>query len=400
MQIFRALLLALVIVTTFSSEAGAQSPYGRRLVGRNGLALPVASRLLSSDAHMHVGRGSVLAWDLNAPLGSPIFPIAPGTVIYSGCNNAGGYGCWTLISHGDGLKSIMGHMIAGSILVQAGDRVGLNTVVGRVGWTGMTSFGPHVHLEVHHAAASGGRIDPAAIWNINQMIRCDKCSSGNGAPVAPSGFTQLAGSRSPDGSPNALWWFLAGVAATVAVAQMFVSPNGWLAFSLWHGAAWAMPILVVAAMPLLMTGEPVGGWRNAYQVVVASEGGQCTRDPVHTKGGITQGAYDAWRMARGLGYADVCESLTEGERQAIFVGRYWHASGADRLPARLALTYVDFAFNAGVGAAQGALTRCGYDVRCFNNTREMYYRSAASFPIYGAGWLNRLDRIRELTEVY
>ena len=400
MQIFKAIVIALVIVTTLSSEAEAQSPYGRRLVGRGGLALPVASRLLSSDAHMHVGRGSVLAWDINAPLGSPIFPIAPGTVIYAGCNNAGGYGCWTLISHGDGLKSIMGHMVAGSITVKAGDRVGINTMVGRVGWTGMTSFGPHCHLEVHHAAAQSGRIDPAAIWDINQMIRCDKCSSGGGPPVAPSGFTQVGGVGSPEGSPSGFWWFLAGVAATMAVAQMFVSPSGWLAFSVWHGAAWALPILVVAAMPLLMTGEPTGGWRQAYQIVMAGEGGQCTHDPVRTRGGITQGTYDSWRMGRGLGYADVCASLIESERQAIFVKRYWVASGADRLPARLALTFADFSFNAGIGAAQAALTQCGYDVRCYNNAREMYYRSSASFPVYGAGWLNRLDRIRELTEVY
>lgn len=67
------------------TAAAAQSVYGQRLVGTDNMVLPVASRLLSSDSHMHVNRGSVLAWDINAPKGSPIYPVAPGVVAYAGC---------------------------------------------------------------------------------------------------------------------------------------------------------------------------------------------------------------------------------------------------------------------------------------------------------------------------
>lgn len=403
MQISRALTLALTLIILSSTPVSSQSVYGQRLVGRNNFVLPVASRLLSSDSVMHERRGSVLAWDINAPKHSPIYPIAAGMVIYAGCNNAGGYGCWTLISHGNGYRSIMGHMIPGSIVVKAGKQVDLNTVVGAVGWSGQTSFGPHVHLEIHHPAGRVGRIDPAAIWDINQMVRCDKCSSGDGPPVTPNGFTQLA--TSGGGSPIGVWWFAAGIAVTVAILQMVYSPNGWLAFSLWHGGGWALTILIIAAAPIFVARQPaatvagVGGWQQAYKITMGSEGARCTHDPIRTMAGVTQGTYDAWRMSQGLGPADVCGNLTEAQRQAIFVQRYWLASGADRLPAALSLTHTDFAFNAGVGAAQGILAQCGTDVRCYNNQREIFYRNARGFNLYGAGWLNRLNRIRVLTEV-
>lgn len=145
-----------------------------RMNSTNGtLKLPVASRLLTSTEADHKRRGSVNAWDINAAFGSPVRPISAGKVSYVGCNNAGGYGCWTYIAHDNGLFSIMAHMINGSLRVKAGDRVTQDTIVGRVGWTGFTTFGPHVHLEI---ISGGVKVLPGNYFDLNSMAYCLFCS--------------------------------------------------------------------------------------------------------------------------------------------------------------------------------------------------------------------------------
>jgi murein DD-endopeptidase MepM/ murein hydrolase activator NlpD len=147
--------------------------HGRMNSTNGSLKLPVASRLLTSTEADHKRRGSVNAWDINAAYGSPVRPISPGKVSYVGCNNAGGYGCWTYIAHDNGLFSIMAHMIDGSLRVKAGDRVTQDTVVGRVGWTGFTTFGPHVHLEI---ISGGVKVLPGNYFDLNSMAYCVFCS--------------------------------------------------------------------------------------------------------------------------------------------------------------------------------------------------------------------------------
>ncbi|MEZ4617781.1 MAG: M23 family metallopeptidase [Caldilineaceae bacterium] len=85
---------------------------GGRTLSRDGQwMVPVIGGILSSDEDDHLARGSVYAWDVSAPYGSFVFPMAAGRVSYAGCNNAGGYGCWVLLDHGDGYLSLYGHMI-------------------------------------------------------------------------------------------------------------------------------------------------------------------------------------------------------------------------------------------------------------------------------------------------
>jgi murein DD-endopeptidase MepM/ murein hydrolase activator NlpD len=359
----------------------------------------VAGNVMCSDEDRHIHRGSVRAWDLCVPYGSAAYPIAEGRVIYAGCNNAGGYGCWLYIDHGAGYKAIYAHMIAGSITVAAGDTVRQDQQIGRVGWTGMTSFGPHVHLEIHHAGAVSGRVLIGDYFDRRLLEDCPLCNV-SGSPVVANG---MVGSRptigNAGGAVGALWPFLMGVAVTLALVGLFYSPEGPVMFSLWHGGSVALVLLVLLLRPTTTAAATApGDWQAAYAVTIGSEGNRCTHDPVRTAGGITQGTYDAWRMAQGLGPADVCQSLTEQQRQQIFYSRYWVASGASRLPGALALTYVDFAFNAGNGAAREGLAACGLNVACFNNYRDRFYRSASLCYLYCNGWLNRLDRIRELTE--
>lgn len=147
--------------------------HGRMNSSDGKLKLPVPSRMLTSTESDHKRRGSVNAWDINAAFGTPIRPIAPGKVVYVGCNNAGGYGCWTYIAHDNGMYSIMAHMITGSQQVTTGQRVSQDTVVGRVGWTGFTTFGPHVHLEI---ISGGTKVLVGNFFDNASMAYCLFCS--------------------------------------------------------------------------------------------------------------------------------------------------------------------------------------------------------------------------------
>ncbi|MFN8443600.1 MAG: M23 family metallopeptidase [Caldilineaceae bacterium] len=140
---------------------------------------PVANPVLSSDEEDHLARRSVDAWDLSAPLGTPVYPMSDGKVLYAGCNNAGGYGCWAFIQHDDGYNSIYGHMInegKDNILVDAGTRVTAWTQIGRVGWTGQTSFGPHVHWEITDNKTNL-RVKVSKFFSPNSIRYCKFCSA-------------------------------------------------------------------------------------------------------------------------------------------------------------------------------------------------------------------------------
>jgi hypothetical protein len=150
-----------------------------RAISRDGRWLaPVSNPLLSSDENDHLRRGSVNAWDLTVPLGTPVYPMAAGQVEYAGCNNAGGYGCWALIQHGDGYSSIYAHLMdegGGTIWVKSGARVTPWTVLGRVGWTGRTSFGPHVHWEIRHNQE--GRLRNDRFFSRTAVPYCKFCAA-------------------------------------------------------------------------------------------------------------------------------------------------------------------------------------------------------------------------------
>ncbi len=186
-------LLSLVFLATLPLAARAQSwpQLGGRMASRNGEWLaPVAGSVLSSSEDDHLARGSVYAWDLSVPLGTAVHPMAAGTVTYAGCNNAGGYGCWALIDHAGGYNSVYAHMLNegdGQIRVKTGDRVNAWTTLGYVGWTGMTSFGPHVHWEIRHVTK--GRLRNDLFFARSAIEYCKFCPA-NGKRV--SGWSQVS----------------------------------------------------------------------------------------------------------------------------------------------------------------------------------------------------------------
>jgi murein DD-endopeptidase MepM/ murein hydrolase activator NlpD len=96
--------------------------------------------------------------DIGASYGAKILAADDGTVITAGYNS-GGYGNYVVISHGNGLTTLYGHM--SSYAVSNGQNVSKGDVIGYVGSTGR-STGPHLHFEVRQ---SGQYIDPMSYFS-------------------------------------------------------------------------------------------------------------------------------------------------------------------------------------------------------------------------------------------
>lgn len=128
----------------------------------NAWLLPIRPHtVLSSNAQDHLRRESYLAWDLTAPYGYNVLPVASGTVTNADCGiTCPTCGCRVMIDHGGGYVSSYSHLISAS-MVSRGQSVDVNTVIGQVGCTGKTSFGPHTHFQILY---NGTLIDPATIY--------------------------------------------------------------------------------------------------------------------------------------------------------------------------------------------------------------------------------------------
>lgn len=85
------------------------------------------------------------AYDLNAPIGSPIRAFTAGQV-HKIEDGQFGYGRYIILDHGDQIFSIYAHLQ--NFNVTPGEVVDTGQVIGFVGMTGMTT-GPHLHFEIH-----------------------------------------------------------------------------------------------------------------------------------------------------------------------------------------------------------------------------------------------------------
>ncbi len=105
---------------------------------------PIVGGKKSQGIHGHNGV------DLAAPVGTPIYASAGGTVI-AVMNNGGwngGYGNYVIISHNNGTQTLYAHNSVN--LVSRGQTVKKGDVVAKIGMTGKTT-GPHVHFEIRGA---------------------------------------------------------------------------------------------------------------------------------------------------------------------------------------------------------------------------------------------------------
>ncbi len=94
-----------------------------------------------------------------------------------------------VVSHGNGWETQYCHLANGSIAVETGDTVAIDTVLGRVGLSGQTQF-PHLHLSVRH---NGNIVDP---FDPDGAITCDAPSDNtlwSDAIDAPAGGIITAG---------------------------------------------------------------------------------------------------------------------------------------------------------------------------------------------------------------
>ena len=82
--------------------------------------------------------------DIAVAYGTDVRAAAKGTVIFAG--KKGGYGNCVIVSHGNGLATLYGHL--SEILVETNDIIKVNQVIARSGNSGR-STGPHLHDEVH-----------------------------------------------------------------------------------------------------------------------------------------------------------------------------------------------------------------------------------------------------------
>ncbi len=82
--------------------------------------------------------------DFGAFTGAPIIATAPGKVVHAGVK--GGYGRTVEIDHGQGFRTLYGHM--NTISVKLGQDVVIGQKIGTMGSTGR-STGPHLHYEIY-----------------------------------------------------------------------------------------------------------------------------------------------------------------------------------------------------------------------------------------------------------
>ncbi|SDQ16110.1 Peptidase family M23 [Chryseobacterium soldanellicola] len=82
--------------------------------------------------------------DIAVPFGSDVIATAAGTVIFSG--QKGGYGNCVIVSHGNGLATLYGHL--SQLVAKVNDKVKVGQVIAKSGNSGR-STGPHLHYEVH-----------------------------------------------------------------------------------------------------------------------------------------------------------------------------------------------------------------------------------------------------------
>ena len=138
---------------------GADVPY----IGADGFCSPIGSgwesRVTSEFGNRvdpitgkRKGHGGM---DLAVPTGTPIRAALPGTVTVSKYN-AGGYGYYVMIDHGNGLATLYGH--CSKLLAKVGQTVEAGDIIALSGSTGR-STGPHLHFE---ARVNGERTNPRA----------------------------------------------------------------------------------------------------------------------------------------------------------------------------------------------------------------------------------------------
>lgn len=122
------------------------------VVGEGNFMWPTSGRITQKYYWYHQ------AVDIADKSNPPVVAAQGGTVVTAGWN-AGGYGNYVVIDHGNGFKTLYGHMVTNSVVVKAGQRVNQGQRLGTMGSTGR-STGTHLHFEV---ISTRGKLDPLSV---------------------------------------------------------------------------------------------------------------------------------------------------------------------------------------------------------------------------------------------
>ncbi|MBP9818254.1 M23 family metallopeptidase [Candidatus Shapirobacteria bacterium] len=141
-----------VIIDTLKYLAKTVAPIPG-VVGEGRFMWPTSGRITQKFYWYHPGV------DIANSSNPDIVASQGGTVVTAGWNG-GGYGNYVIIDHGNGYRTLYGHMLNNSMAVKAGDRVRQGQKLGVMGSTGR-STGTHLHFEVRKY--DGGRIDPLSV---------------------------------------------------------------------------------------------------------------------------------------------------------------------------------------------------------------------------------------------
>ncbi len=127
-------------VTSPSKKTQSSSVSSARPEAGSGYYMRPISGRLTQGYH-----GRYRALDYGAPVGTPIWASASGTVIASRTGWNGGYGTMIIISHNNGTQTLYAHM--SRLDVSVGQQVSKGQTIGLSGNTGR-STGPHLHWEI------------------------------------------------------------------------------------------------------------------------------------------------------------------------------------------------------------------------------------------------------------
>jgi hypothetical protein len=159
--------LSLLLQTV--AEEGPRLRELERVIGRTGevidtlpLRWPLRGRVNSEFGRRSSPYGGAAerheGLDISVPLGTPVMCPAPGRVVTAG--GGGDYGRHVMIDHGNGVRSLYGHM--SKVEVRTGQLVEKGTILGLTGSTGR-STGPHLHYELRVA---GKAVNPRKfLWD-------------------------------------------------------------------------------------------------------------------------------------------------------------------------------------------------------------------------------------------
>jgi len=157
----------------------------------------------------------------------------------------------------------------------------------------------------------------------------------------------------------------------------------------------------------------IGNFQACLDLVLKSEGGWVNHpsDPGgETNLGVTKRVWEEY-----VGHpVESLKKLTKADVAPLYELKYWRPCYGEVLPRGLDFVVFSMGINAGPGRSvkllQSAIgcvsdgvigprtrelisaSNCATLITKFSETRREYYRSLKTFPIFGKGWLSRVDQ--------